>query len=62
MRYCRDQMYDCRKKIREIKTPYIDMKKKMYKVNEEKRQIIKQYEQDRQNYILWLQQNVRKNI
>jgi hypothetical protein len=58
MRGYRDQMYDCRNRVREIKAPYLNIKRKIYELNEQKRQIIKQYEQDRQNYMLWLQQNV----
>lgn len=45
-------------RIREIKTPYNNIKKRLHELNEEKRRIIKQYEQDRQAYMLWHQQNV----
>lgn len=59
MRSNRDILHGCKMRIREIKAPYNNIKKKLYELNEEKRRIIKQYEQDRQNYILWMQQNVR---
>lgn len=58
MRAYRDQMNDCRNRIRELKTPYLKLKKRMFELNEEKRDMIKNYELDRQNYALWLQQNV----
>lgn len=58
MRGYQEKMNDCRKKIRELKGPYIDLKKRQYELNEKRRAMIKQYEQDRQNYAVWAQQNV----
>lgn len=57
MRSCRDKIHFHRKHISDLKTPYIMLKRRLFEINEEKRCMIQQYEQDRQSYAL-AQQNV----
>jgi uncharacterized coiled-coil DUF342 family protein len=58
MRSYRDQINDCKKHIRDCKTPFTNMRRQCYELDEEKRRIIQNYEQKRQKYLLWAQQNV----